>query len=662
MKKLLSIIVILILLLSVNAFSASEELLVNSGFENGSTSGFMSYAGTSNMKVSSSYKHSGSYGLLMENRSGKYATCAQNVTDTLNRLGSGFYNISIWVRLKDENQIKPSCYVAIKLVHDDGKNKDEYLSGKGVTLSTSWQQITFSGLIAFDEKIGLSQALIYPQGYIGEESPDIMLDDFSFKLVKSIDTTPATDVSSVSRTSNTTVGAIRWDAWYAHDGASNSVISQVERSLSPAKFHFRAPFFAEITAQGKVIIPKYTQAIFDKEMEYAIEAGIDYFAYVWYNTDMKAARTFHTKSKYKNTVKMCVCFDGNAIGQTFARQELKTLLKEDYYMTVLDGRPLMFYLSSNAELVLKDIEYYRELCKEIGVKEPFAMVMTMPTYSAKAISCDGLSDYAISGASTYKNLTDKVRSTWDKHLDTGMQFIPAVSYGWHPEPRYINQVSWTTVQNNSWAEYATEEQLTDHLAYALSYLDHPKVQDSTKANTVLIYAWNEHDEGGWICPTLEVDKNGNQLYNTDGTKKINDRRVNATRLAVDFYKSGKRVSVSVNGVSNGSTISSASLYINSGNSSSPTATPKPSATASSSPSTPTPNINGTTVPTESPANTTQAPVTSATASPTLSPEVTNKVLTTDNGAEGFNPIPIIVSAGALVCVGCIAVVIIKKKK
>ena len=74
------------------------------------------------------------------------------------------------------------------------------------------------------------------------------------------------------RAARTTVGAIRWDAWYAHDGRADSVISQVERSLSPAKYHFRAPFYAEITAEGGIEIPDYTQADFDREMEYAIAA------------------------------------------------------------------------------------------------------------------------------------------------------------------------------------------------------------------------------------------------------------------------------------------------------------------------------------------------------------------------------------------------------
>jgi hypothetical protein len=26
---------------------------------------------------------------------------------------------------------------------------------------------------------------------------------------------------------------------------------------------------------------------------------------------------------------------------------------------------------------------------------------------------------------------------------------------------------------------------------------------------VLVYAWNEHDEGGWLCPTLNPDGTAN---------------------------------------------------------------------------------------------------------------------------------------------------------
>jgi hypothetical protein len=29
--------------------------------------------------------------------------------------------------------------------------------------------------------------------------------------------------------------------------------------------------------------------------------------------------------------------------------------------------------------------------------------------------------------------------------------------------------------------------------------------DLTPANAVIIYAWNENDEGGWLIPTLDPD-------------------------------------------------------------------------------------------------------------------------------------------------------------
>ncbi len=94
---------------------------------------------------------------------------------------------------------------------------------------------------------------------------------------------------NITRRERAVIGAIRWDAWTTHDGVPNSVVSQVERSLSPARFHSRAPFFADVSADGKIIIPEYNMEIFEREMEYAIEAGIEYFAYVWYKDAMKTA-------------------------------------------------------------------------------------------------------------------------------------------------------------------------------------------------------------------------------------------------------------------------------------------------------------------------------------------------------------------------------------
>ena len=52
------------------------------------------------------------------------------------------------------------------------------------------------------------------------------------------------------------------------------------------------------------------------------------------------------------------------------------------------------------------------------------------------------------------------------------------------------------------------------------------------------------------------------LYNKDGTKKFDETRINAVKQAISFYKSGKRVKVYVNGVSNGYTATKASSLVN----------------------------------------------------------------------------------------------------
>ena len=368
-----------------------------------------------------------------------------------------------------------------------------------------------------------------------------------------------------------TFGAIRWDAWYGHSDISWAVVSQVEKTLSPKEFHFRAPFFAEITQDNKIIIPEYTQEIFDREMEYAKYAGIDYFAYNWYQdyeTDvtqngLQNARKFHQTSKYRNDVKMCII---DPVVNDEAIAEMSTLLTSDYYMTVLDGRPLMYYiLSGNMESITERINIFKNLAQSLGVPEPYAVIMNPSASEAKRGGASAVSKYAIDGSQlSFDELTKVAENVWNekytqcKSYFTQFQFVPTVTYGWHTKPRYINPVTWMTVGENYWCDYATDIELLNHLAYAMSYVQHPSVKPYCEANTVIAYAWNEHDEGGWICPTLEVDENGNQLYNADGTKKINERRINATKAAIDFIRSGNVVKVTVNGVSNNSTISKAS--------------------------------------------------------------------------------------------------------
>ncbi len=573
MKKLFSFVLVLIFSISIfsglTVYTKSQELLINPGFETGDTTGYDKSYGVMGT-VAKEYANTGNYGLKIANRSNAYASYQQEIFQTIKNLNGGFFSLSMYIRISDKNQPSANAYMVMCITKTDGKKSYSVSGTKALT--TKYQKFNIDAVFSQSELKSIEKIAIYfqtPSTNAENKIPDVCIDDLS--LIKTADKVDLnTSVLTATREEKTTVGAIRWDAWYSHDGRNGSIVSAVEKSLSPKEFHYRAPFFSEINEDNKIVMPQYTQDIFDREMEYAIYAGISYFSYVWYEGDMSMARKFHTTSKYKNDVKMCVLFDNNAIGKDYARKEMNTILNQDYYMTVLNGRPLMYYLysGSNLSLIHDDIVYYNNLCKELNIPEPFAIIMGTSASKTKKANGNASSDYAIKASNiTFNELALKTQESWEAFNKEAYQYIPCVSAGWSPEPRYHNPPFWTAanggIADGYWCEDATSEDLFNHLTYALSYMQHDSVKLFTKANTVIIYAWNEHDEGGWICPTLKVDKNGNQLYNSDGTKKLDETRINAVKLAIDFYKQGNLVSVSSGGISNGIDLPSASsLYDN----------------------------------------------------------------------------------------------------
>ncbi len=343
----------------------------------------------------------------------------------------------------------------------------------------------------------------------------------------------------MKRIDKTTYGALRWDAWYPKREATDTSY-QCLRALSRPEYRWRAPFFAKIENE-EVIIPKFDQEIFDKEMEYAIYAEINYFSYVWYShSGLRQARDFHKTSKYRNDVTMCACLDNNAIMHDYAHEELLQLFKEDYYTTI-DSRPLVYYFSAPhlVEKIIKDIAFYKEACKKENINTPYFVIMGVGAEKAKEMGADAISRYSVSGNDNkpFKELLSDVYSIWERHSKEGEavgidNVLPMVA-GWHPHPRFKTPVTWMNVPENSLVDYATDEDIFNHYKAAKEFLSDEKNFNSTKSNTCIIYAWNEHDEGGWLCPTITVDENGNQVFDKKGNPIINTSRIDAVKKAIN---------------------------------------------------------------------------------------------------------------------------------
>ena len=76
-----------------------------------------------------------------------------------------------------------------------------------------------------------------------------------------------------------------------------------------------------------------------------------------------------------------------------------------------------------------------------------------------------------------------------------------MSSGWDPRPRIETPVPWHDYGSpDCYYETPTPQELARHLRAGCEWVE--RYPRTAEAKTLLIYAWNEFDEGGWLAPTL----------------------------------------------------------------------------------------------------------------------------------------------------------------
>src|SRR5262249_39058633 len=133
------------------------------------------------------------------------------------------------------------------------------------------------------------------------------------------------------------------DAWFGETVAS-TVGAEVERSLSPQRWHYRLPFFAKELSPNRVQVRSNTQAVMDREIQYARTAGIDYWAFVMYAEDAPmtaAGLNLYLASRRKPEIHFCMIVE-RLDDATIDR--LIRYFQDQSYQTVVGGRPLVYMI------------------------------------------------------------------------------------------------------------------------------------------------------------------------------------------------------------------------------------------------------------------------------------------------------------------------------
>jgi hypothetical protein len=187
---------------------------------------------------------------------------------------------------------------------------------------------------------------------------------------------------------------------------------------------------------------------------------------------------------------------------------------------VLDGRPLLYLLCHGDEHILNQwgsvdafsavVDALREGAAARGLDDPYIVVTWFHATEAEAIrsaiGADALSAYAVPGGTPegapFAQSQAQALGYWEA-MAAEAPMIPIVSFGWDQRPRVDNPPPWVPNPTPHHYELFTPQQCAQALEAALDWMAaHP---EATPADAVLCYAWNENDEGGWLCPTRGPD-------------------------------------------------------------------------------------------------------------------------------------------------------------
>lgn len=222
----------------------------------------------------------------------------------------------------------------------------------------------------------------------------------------------------------------------------------------------------------------------------------------------------YRQSKIADKIKFCGILHNN-LGVSEQdwpkeRDRFIAMLQDPNYRTVLDGRPLVYFFGGNRDRFRE----LREAVEKAGLNPYYVFMGWNPPKDfteQKPNGFDAVSAYAKGDqVETFSELSAAAESHWQLASREDIRFVPLVTTGWDKQPRKDHPVSWelndSYHRQETFPSQATPEQIAEHLRRAVDFVrNHRRVCES---GAVIVYAWNEHDEGGWLSPTWSEDGNG----------------------------------------------------------------------------------------------------------------------------------------------------------
>jgi len=267
------------------------------------------------------------------------------------------------------------------------------------------------------------------------------------------------------------------------------------------------------------------QEIMERQIDLAADNGVDFFLFCWYWLDDRgpinidaiekfsqhASMEMYLKAKNKEKVKFCLLIANHQSAEILGDENWEDAVgywakyfKDPQYIQV-DNKPLVILFNTGDDAINNEqLAKMQKVAKTEGLKNGLA-IAGCGGKNVKGKSFTHSAHYNVvpgyaSGSEEHK-FTELIEATKNEWAGAGTEeqpYIPVLSAGWDKRP-------WEGPtglgQPEGWYyPDSSPELFKGFLEDAIKWMDN-NPNKTTKERIVLIYAWNEIGEGGYLIPT-----------------------------------------------------------------------------------------------------------------------------------------------------------------
>ncbi len=272
-----------------------------------------------------------------------------------------------------------------------------------------------------------------------------------------------------------------------------------------------------------------TPEIMRQQIDYCADHGIAFWAFDWYypegkdkTTPLNNALELYLKAPNRQRLKFCLLVANHAgfrIGPKdwdACCQRWIELFRQPTHLR-LDGQPLLIFFSpeelnrafGGVEGVRQALQTLRTKAKEAGLPGVAVAACTGPGGHLADLARSGytlLTGYNYNlgwmsggGSQPFRKLIDGSQRIFEQFAEkTPLPYVPVITAGWDRRPWEEEKLP--PAKMSVWYPDRTPKLVEEFVRRGVGWLDkHP--DKATAQRLLLIYAWNENGEGGYLTPT-----------------------------------------------------------------------------------------------------------------------------------------------------------------